>query len=62
MESKICSMCNIEKNVKDFYKKKECKLCNRRRSLKCHYKIKDNLSNQQKIYYKNEKKTFRETK
>ena len=35
MDSKICTCCNIEKSLEDFYNKyTECKLCNGNRSLK----------------------------
>ena len=51
MESKICSMCNIEKSMKDFYKKyTECKYCNSKRGLKRYYEKKDKISNQRKTY------------
>ena len=52
MERKICTHCNIEKNIEDFYNKyTECKICNRNRCLKRYYQNKDKLSNQRKIYY-----------
>ena len=52
MESKICSQCNIEKDINNFYKKySECIDCNRERGLKRYYENKDKISNQQKIYY-----------
>ena len=52
MERKICTHCNIEKNVEDFYNKyTECKICNRNRCLKRYYRNQDKLSNQRKIYY-----------
>ena len=52
MERKICTHCNIEKNIEDFYNKyTECKICNSNRSLKRYYQNKDKLSNQRKIYY-----------
>ena len=52
MDTKICTMCNIEKYNNNFYKKySECIDCNRARGLKRYYENKDKISNQQKIYY-----------
>ena len=52
MESKICTQCNIEKHINNFYKKySECKDCNINRGVKRYYDNKDKISNQQKIYY-----------
>ena len=52
MDNKICTVCNIEKHINDFYKKySECKTCNIKRSVKRYYNNKDKISNQQKIYY-----------
>ena len=52
MDTKMCTICNIEKHIKNFYKKyTECIDCNRARGLKRFYEDKDKLSNQQKIYY-----------
>ena len=52
MESKICTQCNIEKDINNFYKKyTECIDCNRARGLKRYYENKDKISNQQKVYY-----------
>ena len=35
MQRKICTQCNIEKNIEDFYNKyTEGKFCNSKRSLK----------------------------
>ena len=53
MDRKICTHCNVEKNIEDFYNKyTECKICNRNRSLKRYYeKQKDYLSSQRRIYY-----------
>ena len=54
MESKICTQCNIEKHINNFYKKySECIDCNRARGLKRYYENKDKISNQQKAYYEN---------
>ena len=52
MESKICTQCNIEKYINNFYKKNlECKDCNIKRGVKRYYDNKNNKSMQQKIYY-----------
>ena len=52
MDSKICTICNIEKHINTFYKKyTECIDCNHARGLKRYYENKDKISNQQKIYY-----------
>ena len=52
MNTKMCTICNIEKHVKNFYKKYiECIQCNSSRGLKRSYENKDKISNQQKIYY-----------
>ena len=58
METKICTMCNIEKHINNFYKKySECRDCNRTRGLKQYYENIDKISNQQKNFYdKNEEK------
>ena len=50
MDTKICSMCNIEKHINNFYKHySECRGCNRARGLKRFYENKDIISNQQKV-------------
>ena len=52
MDTKMCTICNIEKHINNFYKKyTECIECNRARGLKRYYENKDKISNQQKIYY-----------
>ena len=52
MESKICTQCNIEKYINNFYKKySECKDCNIKRGVKRYYDNKNKISMQQKIYY-----------
>ena len=52
MDTKTCSMCNIEKHINNFYKKfSECGDCNRTSGLKRYYENKDKISNQQKVYY-----------
>ena len=50
MDTKTCSMCNIQKHIINFYKKyTECKDCNRTRRLERCYEKKDKISKQQKI-------------
>ena len=52
METKICVVCNIEKSNDNFYNKyRDCKQCNIKRSTKRYYDNKDEISNQQKLYY-----------
>ena len=52
MDTKICTICNIEKDINNFYEKySECIDCNRARGLKRYYENKDKIPNQQKIYY-----------
>ena len=52
MEIKICTQCNIEKHINNFYKKySECKDCNIKRGVKRYYDNKNKISMQQKIYY-----------
>ena len=52
MESKVCTQCNIEKHINNFYKKySECKDCNIKRRVKRYYDNEDKISMQQKIYY-----------
>ena len=52
MDTKICTISNIEKDINNLYKKySECRDCNRTRGLKRYYENKDKTSNQQKIYY-----------
>ena len=53
MESKICTQCNIEKHINNFYKKySECKDCNIKRGVKRHYDNKNKISMQQKCIMK----------
>ena len=48
----MCTICKIEKDIINFYKKNtECIDCNRTRGLKRYYENKDKISNQQKIYF-----------
>ena len=52
MDTKTCSVCKIEKHIKNIYRKySECKDCNRARGLKGYYENKDKLSNHRRIYY-----------
>ena len=52
MDTKMCTICKIEKHTNNFYiKYSECTDCNRARGLKRYYENKDKISNQQKIYY-----------
>ena len=64
MDTKMCTMCNIEKHINNFYKKySECRDCNRARGLKRYYENKDKISNQQQIYYeKNREKNLLQKK
>ena len=49
MDNKICTVCNIEKRIKIFYKKySEFKDCNIKRSVKRYFDDRDKLSIQQK--------------
>ena len=49
MENKICTQCNIEKHINDFYKRySECKDCNIKLGVKHYYDNKDKISMQQK--------------
>ena len=52
MERKVCTNCNIEKNIENFYNKfSECKDCNSDRSVQCYHENKYKKSNQRKLYY-----------
>ena len=52
MDSKICTRCNIEKSIEDFYNKyTKSKDCNSNRSLKRYHENKDKISNQRKLFY-----------
>ena len=64
MDTKMCTLCNIEKHINNFYKKySECRDCNRARGLKRYYENKDKISNQQQIYYeKNREKILLQKK
>ena len=51
MDSKVCVVCNIKKNIDNFYNKySEDKQCNIQRSKKRYYGNKDKLSNQRKFF------------
>ena len=55
MDSKNCTMCSIEKHVKDVCNKyTESKSCNCERGLKRYYDNKEKIPNQPKIYYEKE--------
>ena len=59
MDTKMCTICNTEKHINNFYKKySECIDCNRTRELKRYYESKDKISNQQKIYYERIEKKY----
>ena len=48
----MCTICNIEKDINNFYKNySECIDCSRTRGLIRYHENKDKISNQQKIYY-----------
>ena len=52
MDNKTCTVCNIEKHIKNFYKRySECRNCNIKRGVKRYFDNKDKISIQQKIYY-----------
>ena len=52
MDNKICTVCNIEIQINNFYKKySEFKACNIKRGVKRYHDNKDKISNQQKTYY-----------
>ena len=52
METKICSVCNIEKSIDNFYNKyRECQPCNIKRSRRRYFENNDKRSNQHKLYY-----------
>ena len=52
MDTKLCTICNNEKDSNNFLKKyTESIDCNRARRLKRYYENKDKISKQQKIYY-----------
>ena len=61
MESISCSMCNIGKHIKIFYKKNpENKDCNSRSGLKRYFGNKDKKANQRKIGYEKKDKVLNE--
>ena len=59
MDTKMCTICNIEKHTNNFYKKyTECIDCNRARGLKRDFENKDKISKQQKIYYEKNREKY----
>ena len=59
MDTKMCTMCNKEKDINNFYKKySEGRDCNRTRRLKRYYENKEKISNQQKTYYEKNRENF----
>ena len=64
MDTKMCTICNIEKDINNFYKKfSDCIDCKRKGGLKRYYENKDKISNQQKIYFeKNREKILLQKK
>ena len=54
MDTRNCSMCNIEKHINKFYKNySECKDCNRGRELERYYGIKKNIETKYIYFEKN---------
>ena len=49
MENKTCAVCNIEKQISNFYKRYLD--CNIKRGVKRCYENKDKISFQKKLYY-----------
>ena len=63
MERKICTHCNVEKNIEDFYNKyTKFKIYNSKRSLKRYYENKDKISNQKKTFYEKIEKKYQKNK
>ena len=64
MNTKVRTICNIEKDINNFYKKySECIDCNRTRGLNRYYENKDKISTQQKISHeKNREKYYHRNK
>ena len=62
MDSKTCSMCNIEKHNKSFDKKcAECNVFKSKKGFKRYCDNKDKMSNQRNIHYiKNKHKTLQQ--
>ena len=59
MDTKTCTICNPGKHINNFYKKySECRDCNSTTRLKRYYENKDNLSNQQRIFYEKNRDFF----
>ena len=61
MANKICTVCKIEEQINNFYKRySECKDCNIKRSVKRYHDNIDKKSIQQKNYYeKNREKLLK---
>ena len=52
MENKPCTVCNIEKNINNFYKKHwQCKDCKIKRDVKRYYDNIEKFSIQQRRYF-----------
>ena len=52
MDKRTCTVCNIEKHKKTFYKKDlKCTACNIKSGVKRYYDNKDKISIQQKMFY-----------
>ena len=63
MVRKICTHCNIGKNIENSYNNyAECKNCNSNRSLKRYYENKDKISHQRKIRYEKNRQIITQTK
>ena len=68
MNTKMCTICKIAKDINNFYKRySECIDCNRTRGLKRYFENEDKMSNQQKynmkklekkFYYRNKQKRY----
>ena len=59
MDTKICTICTIEKDINNFYKKyTECIDCNRARGLKRYYENKDKYQNNKKYIMKKIEKKY----
>ena len=56
MHRKLCTKCNLEKTLEDFYNKyRESKDCKSKSNFKRFYKNKENLSNQRNTSYEKKK-------
>ena len=62
-ESEISTQCNIEKHINNFYINcSDCKDCNIKRGVKRYFDNKDEISIQQKTYFKKNRQIITETK